>query len=248
MASINLYCIAFVSIIFLLDAAPVRSSVGVHLSLHRRDVQPDKQEKQEPTEASSTVGSSVPSLRPKIKETQRECTRFEHTYCSDQFGYQYGLFPNHKGQTAEEAAKELNDFAQLFTSECSDKIGVFLCFAYFPLCTPPIDTVLNLDGTQLNDGPTTMQLQEVLPCKETCEEVHKSECTEYVLNATRSDVWPEHLSCNRAIFKPMASKQCASGESSNDNEELTDNGDNDNEMCQGESKFCYKILNQCMCT
>lgn len=195
MASTKLYCIAIIALLC------VNASVGAqHHSLqklHRRDVQPVKDEKPEPTETSTV--SSGPSLRLIIEESGRECTRFNHTYCSSQFGYQYGLFPNHKGQSAKEAAAELNHFAQLFNSGCSDKIGVFLCFTYFPLCTP------NTDST------SGSQLQEVLPCKETCEEVHKSECTEYVLNATGG--WAEHLNCDQAIFKPEASKHCATGES-----------------------------------
>ena len=188
----------------------VNASIGAQQQQHslqklyRREVQPVKDEKPEPTETSTV--SSAQSVRPKIEGSRRECTRFNHTYCSSQFGYQYGLFPNNKGQSAEEAAAELNHFAQLFNSGCSDKIGVFLCFTYFPLCTPDTDS-----GSQL---------QEVLPCKETCEEVHKSECTEYVLNATGG--WAEHLSCDQAIFKPEASKQCATGEPGN-NEDSTDN-------------------------
>ena len=235
MASKLVYCIVFVSIIFLLG---VEASSGAHFIQHRRDVQSAKQEKQEPTEASTA--SSVPSLRtPVTEETQRECTKFNHTYCNSQFGYEYGLFPNHKGQTAKKAAEELNDFAQLFNSGCSDKIGMFLCFTYFPLCQPPVDrivTVLTIDDTQLIDKPSARELQEVLPCKETCEEVHKSECTEYVLNATGGDAWPEHLSCNQAIFKPTASEQCATGESSKD-EESTNNGNNDNTICQCKSNL-----------
>ena len=178
----------------------VNASIGAQQQQHslqklyRREVQPVKDEKSEPIETSTV--SSAPSVRPIIiGESGRECTRFNHTYCSSQFGYQYGLFPNHKGQSAKETAAEFNHFARLFDSGCSDKIGVFLCFTYFPLCTPNTDS--------------SSQLQEVLPCKETCEEVHKSECTEYVSNAT--DGWAEHLSCDQAIFKPKASKQCATG-------------------------------------
>ena len=222
------YCMIIVTLLC------VKVSVGAQLSslqiMHRRGVEPVKEEEKptefEPTEASTA--SSAPSVRPKIEESTRECTRFEHTYCNSQFEYEYGLFPNHKGQTAKEAATELNHFSQLFNADpkCSDKIGVFLCFTYFPLCTP------NVDGTQLvNSGDA--QLQEVLPCKETCEEVHKSECTEYVLNATSGDGWAEHLSCDQAIFKPEASKQCANGESGNDDEEeSTNDGDNGSENCQ----------------
>lgn len=231
MACTKLYCIVIITLLC------VKASIGAQFSLqklHRREVQPVKEEKPEPTEASTA--SSAPSVRPIIEESERECTRFEHTYCNSQFGYEYGLFPNHKGQTAEQAATELNHFAQLFNSGCSDKIGVFLCFTYFPLCIP------NMDGMQSNGGA---QLQEVLPCKETCEEVHKSECTEYVLNATSGEGWAEHLSCNQAIFKPEASKQCATGESGNDNEVSTNSGDNESEICQSKSKVQQILVTAC---
>ncbi len=221
MASIKLsFCLAIIALLCVkaCTAAQQYSSQ----KLHRREVVPVKDEKPEPTET-STISSVLAPVRPPVENTRRECTRFEHTYCHSQFGYQYGLFPNHKGQTAEEAVAELNDFAQLFNSECSDKIGVFLCFTYFPLCIP--DTDSNSSGTQL---------QEVLPCKETCEEVHKSICTEYVLNATGHHGWAEHLSCDQAIFKPEASGHCANGEAgTNDNKESTE----DNEICQRKSKF-----------
>ena len=226
------HCIVLVSIIYLLS---VKVSIGAHLSqVHRREVQSTKQEKPKPTEASTVSG--VPSVRPIIENTDRECTRFEHSYCNSQYGYQHGLFPNHKGQTAEQAAAELDHFAQLFNSGCSDKIGVFLCFTYFPLCIPPTK-----DGTQLIGGA---QLEEVLPCKETCEEVHKSECTEYVLNATRGTGWADHLSCNQDIFKPKSSKQCATGESDSDDEDSTDSVDSKSEICPSESKL---ICSQRVC-
>ena len=228
--STKLYCIAIITLLC------VNASIGAQFSLqklHRREVQPVKEEKPEPTEFEAFTASSAPSVRPIIEESGRECTRFEHTYCNSQFGYEYSLLPNHKGQTAEQAAAELNHFAQLFNSGCSDKIGVFLCFTYFPLCIP------NMDGVQLNGGA---QLQEVLPCKETCEEVHKSDCTEYVLNATSGKGWAEHLSCDQAIFKPESSKHCASGGSGNDNEDSTNNGDNESEICQSKSKLHQTLV------
>jgi hypothetical protein len=225
MARINLsFCIAIIALLCVKAIASTGAQQYSSQKLHRREVVPVKDDKPEPTEFETSTVSSAPPVRPKIEQnTRRECTRFKHTYCSSQFGYQYGLFPNHKEQTAEEAVAELNDFAQLFNSGCSDKIGVFLCFTYFPLCIP--DTDSNSSGAQL---------QEVLPCKETCEEVHKSECTEYVLNATGHHGWAEHLSCDQAIFKPEASEHCANGEAdANDNKESPE----DNEICQRKSKF-----------
>lgn len=233
MAEAKLYCYYCSIVIIALLCA--KSSTGVEISLqkqHRslREVQPLKEEKSEPTEAASTA----PPLRPRIEGSARECIRFNYTYCNSQFGYEYGLFPNHRGQTAKEAAEELNHFAQLFYSGCSDKIGVFLCFSYFPLCVP------NMGGTEVSSG---VQLEEVLPCKETCEEVHKSECTEYVLNVTGG--WAEHLSCNQSIFKPEASKQCASGEpGTNGNEES--NEDNENEICQSKPNSSRHDIVLCM--
>lgn len=217
-------CIELFSIICLLC---VTFTGRVHSTQHRRDIEPIKQEKLDPTEAlpTSSLIPSPPAILIVGEDDQgRQCTRFNHSYCSNKFHYNNGLFPNHKGQTAEKAAAELNDFALLFDSGCSDKIAVFLCFTYFPFCTPTDDSMPSQVGS--------VQLREVLPCKETCEEVHNSDCTAYVLNATRGSGWPDHLDCKQDIFKPKASNLCASGEVHTNEEDQTDIK---NETCQSES-------------
>ena len=201
-------------LVTLVSLLTVEVCVGNSL-LYRREAQTNKAEIGETDETSLTSSSeeeedSTPSVRPRVKSEERQCVEFEHHYCNSQFGYTHGLFPNNKGQTAEEAVTEFNDFSLLLNSGCSDKLGIFLCFTYFPLCTP-------------NMGP----VQEILPCKEVCEEIHKSECTEHVLNATKGSGWAEHFDCNQEIFKPMESQQCAGGESSNGGSE------NENEICEG---------------
>lgn len=183
---------------------------------HRRESDSFKQEKVEPDETSHT-STFIPSVRPMVESSDRECLEFQHTYCNSQFGYTHGLFPNHKGQTAQQAAEEFNHFTQLIHSGCSDKLGIFLCFTYFPFCTP-----------------TTDRVQEILPCKETCEEVHKSECTDYVVNATKGDGWASHLNCDQDIFKPMDSMQCATGES-NGGKATTNRGGSQDRICEGRS-------------
>lgn len=184
---------------------------GVHLhhgesSIYERSIESD---------VTNHTSTFVPSVRPVVESTDRECLRFEHSYCNSQFRYSHGLFPNHKGQTAEQAAIEFGDFMQLIHSGCSDKLGTFLCFTYFPLCEPTVDEV-----------------QEILPCMETCEEVHKSECTEYVVNATNGNGWADHLKCDQDIFKPMNSMQCAIGESNSRNSS-TEDGKSGDASCEG---------------
>lgn len=169
------------------------------------------------TEPTSPTNDSTVSVRPRVELTERECTSFEHPFCNGLFGYTYGYFPNHKGQTFQEAVSEFSHFEQLLHTGCSDKLAIFLCFTYFPLCVP---------------SSTMKSVQEVLPCKETCEEVHKSECTEYVVNATNGDGWAEHLDCDQDIFKPIETEQCADGES-NDGKSTPDNEDSETTTCEG---------------
>lgn len=161
---------------------------------------------------SSLVGAKLQSevelttdmhQRPLPTNEQEQCVPFHHYYCS-KFGYNQTISPNPwaRDLTLEQAIHEFGDFADLLRRNCSEKLGTFLCFTYFPLCyKQPLAGVRKL----------------VLPCRETCDIVHNSECNDLVLGSVGE--WGKHLQC--ANFHTKAETEngnCADGQQ----EEWTD--------------------------
>lgn len=97
------------------------------------------------------------------------------SHCLD-IGHGNISFPNHRGHLEwEEAEDEMIQFAYLVYTNCSPKIGTFLCLYYLPQC---IDT-----------PPYIMQ-----PCQELCNEV-KNECTDKLQSLNIE--WPLHIDCSK---------------------------------------------------
>lgn len=121
---------------------------------------------------SSTRGECDSFDRPRDPNTGREYCKF----------IDKASFPNIRGhETAAEAISEFDDFFPLLgsntTGPCHPKLEILLCFIYFPFCTPNYPNI------------------RYYPCRETCEEVHESNCTDYV-QASGARGWAEHLQCN----------------------------------------------------
>ena len=122
---------------------------------------------------------------------QDQCVPFHHPYCS-RFGYNHTVSPNPwaRDLTLEQVEEEINDFNGLLNSNCSNVLGTFLCFTYFPLCY----------GNR----------QVILPCKEVCDEVHTSRCNDLVLNSAGE--WGPHLQCTNFRSKSeIQNGNCADG-------------------------------------
>ena len=122
---------------------------------------------------------------------QDQCVPFHHSYCS-RFGYNYTVSPNPwaRGLTLEQVETEIYHFNGLLNSNCSNVLGTFLCFTYFPLCY----------GNR----------QVILPCKEVCDEVHTSRCNDIVLNSVGQ--WGSHLQCTNFQSKSeIQNGNCADG-------------------------------------
>lgn len=119
-----------------------------------------------------------------------QCVAFSNHYCNQFENRSMAYFPNPRGhQTPDAAAAEFNDFIPLLKSSCHPKLGTLLCFMYFPLCT--------------SDYPDL----KIYPCKETCQEVHNSQCTKF-LNDNGIE-WNNQLQCNKPHFK--SGGLCANG-------------------------------------
>ena len=141
--------------------------------------------------------------RPPPTNEQEQCVPFHHYYCS-KFGYNQTISPNPwaRDLTLEQATREFSDFADLLRRNCSEKLGTFLCFTYFPLCYRQ---------------PLAGARKLVLPCRETCDIVHNSECNSLVLGSVGE--WGKHLQCTN--FRTKAETEngnCAGGQQ----EEWTD--------------------------
>ena len=122
-------------------------------------------------------GQSQSSHRP-------ECVEFTHYYCN-RFNYTTAFFPNPRGHlTYEDAAKEFNDFIPLLNNNCHPKLGTLLCFLYFPVCSSIVQYDQNRALVELG----------FFPCKELCEEVHNSSCTDLIVQ--HLGFWVSHLQCN----------------------------------------------------
>lgn len=135
--------------------------------------------------------------RPVPTTDQDQCVPFQHYYCS-KFGYNYTISPNPwvRGLTFEQAKTEFEDFTDLFKQNCSEQLGTFLCFTYFPLCYHQHD----VQAKKL-----------VVPCRETCEIVHQSECNDIILGGLGQ--WPGHLRCSKFHTKSETENgNCAEGD------------------------------------
>ena len=153
--------------------------------------------------------TSSPSLKRTswiIPEGRYFCERFDEPYCRcfNPADRTYGLFPNHRNQTARDARREFGHFVQrdknVIRSNCSDKIGTLLCFTYFPLYNRNIMQ----QNVQLGQDP-----QIILPCRELCEEVRRDCRDEFSDNGYP---WPDHLDCDKDYFYPWWSGRiCING-------------------------------------
>ena len=144
-------------------------------------------------------------LRPRPPLVNQGCVHFEHHYCN-KFGYNstIALNPWVRDLSLEQAIIEFEDFNSLLLYNCSNKLGIFLCLTYFPLC---FDETL---------GPR----QVIPPCKEICDEVHASLCYDIVVYAAGR--WPQHLRCSNFQSKSesqnwscVSSNQDTTGEKEN---------------------------------
>ena len=132
------------------------------------------------------LASSRPALRQivtvgEIPSEARQCVKFNNTVCNQLggHGYSYAMFPNPLApaylpnvQTAESEGNAVIKMA--VDSKCSPNVAMFLCFAFFPLCTE-------------NRPP-------VLPCMSLCEQVRR-DCEPY-LNSTFGVRWPQWADCS----------------------------------------------------
>lgn len=135
--------------------------------------------------------------RPPPIDEQEQCVPFHHHYCS-KFGYSQTISPNPwaRDLTLEQATNEFSDFNDLLRRNCSDKLGTFLCFTYFPLCYKQ---------------PSAGERRLILPCKETCEAVHNSECNDLVMGSVGE--WGKHLQCSNFHTKTETENgNCADGQ------------------------------------
>ena len=161
---------------------------------------------QEPTTTQAPVDVNQRPLKP---ITQDQCVSFHSHYCS-KFGYNRTVSPNPwaRDLTMEQALQEFNDFNNLLRSNCSDKLATLLCFTYFPLCY------------ELPNGGSP---QIVLPCRETCDQVHESGCNDLVMRTVGQ--WGEHLQCSNFRTKlETENGNCAAGENKGD-KTTTEDGD-----------------------
>lgn len=126
-------------------------------------------------------------------ESDHTCEPFDQPYCRcfNPNERTHARFPNRRNQDAADARTEFSDFVNVIKSGCSDKIGGFLCFYYFPFC--------------LEDDSNRVFQQELLPCREVCEEV-REDCKEVFVS--HGYPWPEFLDCSRDYFKPNTSGEC----------------------------------------
>lgn len=112
------------------------------------------------------------------------CASFQSSYCNNIAngqGYSSGLFPNPLAPQylntplAAQAAAEAT-FSIAVSTNCSQHIVQFLCFAYFPLCTSP-------------------SIPPVFPCKSMCERV-RCECESALKSSGAATQWPAWLDCD----------------------------------------------------
>lgn len=140
----------------------------------------------------TTVEGGV--ANPLTNNEDPECVELpEDHYCTMFDGRaRTAYFPNPRGhKTFEQANKEFKDFIPLLQSGCHEKLGTLLCFVYFPFCESAYPSL------------------RIYPCSETCENItaNNSQCTALI----KQIGWNDALQCDRNIYKPSSSMQCADG-------------------------------------
>lgn len=197
---IMLSILTLLGLIISISAVVVAGEHSQHVRVPRRDL-----------EAVTTTTSAASNQRLPLLSSQGKCVPFHHHYCSN-FGYNYTISPNPwaRGLSLEQAASEFGDFNNLMRRNCSDKLGTLLCFTYFPLC--------------YEKSPGNMRL--ILPCKETCNIVHTSDCNDLVLSSVGE--WGKHLRCTNFHTKSETENgNCADGDQVEWTEGITKDGDDE---------------------
>ena len=103
---------------------------------------------------------------------------------ADYCGYSDIYLPNARGhRTVDQAVREFNQFDQLINSNprCSEVLGIYLCFHYFPV-----------SGCPHSDSSAYVSL----PCKETCKAAKTEECVALARLRKADWKWPSHMNCD----------------------------------------------------
>lgn len=128
------------------------------------------------------IASSQDTIRPPGGNNNGRCEALTSTFCAN-VGYTSVYLPNARGHDTQDAAnEEVDDFAQLVSSGCSDALYIFLCSYYLPLCFT---------------NPITNQPTQVKTCRNLCQFV-RSAC-EPTLTAGNYP-WPAFLDCSLSDF------------------------------------------------
>lgn len=103
------------------------------------------------------------------------CVAFNSDVCTN---YNWTVVPNYRGfHDLEDTEKEIQNFVQLISTGCSERLATFLCFFYYPVC-----------------DPVSGQYSRI-PCRDFCLAV-KKECKAKVKKLK----WPRYLTCSRKNF------------------------------------------------
>ena len=103
---------------------------------------------------------------------------------ADYCGYSNVYLPNARGhKTVKEAVDEFVHFEEMINSnpQCSDFLGIYLCFHYFPVSGCP--------HSESGDHVSP-------PCKETCEAAKTEECADLARFRKPAWKWPSHMNCD----------------------------------------------------
>lgn len=136
-----------------------------------------------------SVAHSLTELTP--PEIQLTCQPLEQPLCRN-IGYANTSLPNQREhQSQDEAAREMADFAVLWTGDrrapCSGAIVHFLCSFYFPFCGP---------GAHGQDAA-------LRPCRDLCEEVQAGCAALFTEYEPQSISWPQFFNCSTFPEKPL---------------------------------------------
>ncbi|KAK7089824.1 uncharacterized protein [Littorina saxatilis] len=131
-----------------------------------------------------------------LKQGRHNSCSMDHTQCVDidlpmctDLSFRIGMSPNMFGQcNRTEIAMEMEQFRPLVESQCSPKLGLFLCGVYMPWCAS-------------REGGLTF------PCQEVCSEVREA-CEPTYRRLTRGLPWPNKLQCHRYPASSNANYTC----------------------------------------